>query len=213
MKRTIRIYYALLFLLLLLPGMLRAEERAGKSKKLPKVRMEWGLQAGAGFWTYGGGGNLGELKGRMGWQAGISMAAVWGKWALRPEIRFVRHGVEMTLPDEARPTIDLKSSSIEVPVLFSVRAVEPLRFYAGPVLTVMDRCSYTDPDGLALDVGHVRPTLGYAVGASVLLGRRLLLDLRYTGGFGSVGGSFWNEGPEVKLRGHAVQFGIGYVFK
>ncbi len=210
MKRTIRIIG---FLLLLVPGLLRAEERAPLPKKGPKVRMEWGVQAGAGFWSYAGGDNLGGLKGRMGWQAGISMAAVWGKWALQPEIRFVRHGVDLTLPGESGAKIDLKSSSIDVPVLFSVRAVEPLRIYAGPVLTVMDRCTYADPEGLALDVGHVRPTVGYTVGASVVLGRRMLVDLRYTGGFGSVGGVFWNEGPEVKMRGHAVQLGIGYVFK
>lgn len=210
MKRTIR-WIGLL--LLLLPGMLRAGEQPEKLKKIPKVRMEWGVQAGAGFWTYGGGGNLDALKGRMGWQAGMSMAAVWGKWALQPEIRFVRHGVEMTLPDGKRSSIDLKSNSVEVPVLFSVRAVEPVRFYAGPLLTVLDHCSYTDPEGWSLNVGRVRPTLGYTVGASVLLGRKLLLDLRYTGGFGSVKGIFWNEGPEVRLRGHAVQFGIGYVFR
>lgn len=210
MKRSIRIIG---LLLLLLPGVVRAGERAPKSKKGPKVRMEWGVTAGAGFWSYAGGDNLGDLKGRMGWQAGISMAAVWGRLALQPEIRFVRHGVDLTLPGEAGATIDLKSSSIDVPVLFSVRAVDPLRIYAGPVLTAMDRCSYADPDGLALDVGRVRPTVGYTVGASVVLGRRMLLDLRYTGGFGSVGGVFWNEGPEVKLRGHAVQFSIGYVFK
>lgn len=210
MKRSIRIIG---LLLLLLPGVVRAGEGVPKPKKGPKVRMEWGVTAGAGFWSYAGGDNLGDLKGRMGWQAGISMAAVWGRLALQPEIRFVRHGVDLTLPGEARATIDLKSSSIDVPVLFSVRAVDPLRIYAGPVLTAMNRCSYADPDGLALDVGHVRPTVGYTVGASVVLGRRMLLDLRYTGGFGSVGGVFWNEGPEVKLRGHAVQFSIGYVFK
>lgn len=211
MNGTIRTI-GLALLVLLLPGMLRAQEQPAKPKKGPTVRVEWGVQAGAGFWTYGGEG-LGGQKGRMGWQAGISMAAVWGKWALQPEIRFVRHGVDLTLPGGTGATIDLKSSSIDVPVLFSVRAVDPVRFYAGPVLTAMDRCSYTDPDGLSLDVGHVRPTLGYTVGASVVLGRRMLLDLRYTGGFGSVEGVFWNEGPEVKLRGHAVQFSIGYVFK
>lgn len=120
MKRTIRIIG---FLLLFVPGLLRAGERAPLPKKGPKVRMEWGVQAGAGFWSYAGGDNLGGLKGRMGWQAGISMAAVWGKWALQPEIRFVRHGVDLTLPGESGAKIDLKSSSIDVPVLFSVRAV------------------------------------------------------------------------------------------
>lgn len=211
-----KILLLILFGLQLLPRELPArnpDSGAAAQPKQPKVRTEWGIQAGAGFWTYGGGENLGGLKGCMGWQAGISMAAIWGKWALQPEIRYVRHRVEMTLPGTGAPAIDLKSGSIEVPVLFSVRAVEPLRFYAGPVLTVLDHCTYSDPGGLSLDVGHVRPTLGYAVGASVLLGKRLLIDARYTGGFGSVKGVFWNEGPEVKLRGHAVQIGIGYVFR
>lgn len=203
-------YYILLLLAALLSaGAVRAE---GTNSKLPKVRIEWGLQAGAGYWAYSGE-HTGSLKGRMGWQAGISMAAVWGKWALQPEIRYVRHRVEMTLPGDAAPSLDIKSGSIEVPVLFSFRVLKPLRLYAGPVLTVLDHCTYKDPGGLSLDVGHLRPTLGYAAGVSVVAAGRLAIDLRYTGGFSSVRGVFWDGGPEVKLRGHSVQIGIGYMFK
>ncbi len=204
------LYGILLLLAAILPaGALRAQ---GDTRKTPKVRIEWGLQAGAGFWTYSGE-NIGSVKGRMGWQAGISMAAVWGKWALQPEIRYVRHRVEMALTGDGASTVNLKSGSIEVPVLFSVRVLKPLRFYAGPVLTVLDHCTYDDPEGLSLDVGRVRPTLGYAAGISVMAAGRLAIDLRYTGGFGSVEGVFWYGGPEVKLRGHTVQIGIGYIFK
>ena len=197
--------------LLLLFAWLPAAAKSPKGKAAPLVRFEWGLHAGAGLWGYGSvDGHLGELKGKMGWQAGISAAAVWGRWFLQPEIRYVHNRAEFTHPGGA--VFDLKSNVIEVPILVSVRIARILHLNVGPVVTVMDHCEYTGIGDLSRDVGRTRSTLGYAVGTAVRLGGHWTVDLRYTGGFRAVKNELWDGGPEIPMRGYAVQLSAGYVF-
>jgi len=202
--------FCVILLSLLCATHLSAGAKGPAGAGMPRVRIEWGAHAGVGFWGYGNGSTW-DLKGKTGWQAGISMAAVWGRWALQPEVRYLHHGIEFE-PAPGIEGFDVKSNLIEVPVLVSLRIARILRLNVGPVLTVMDRCEYTGSDGLSRDVGRTRSTLGYAVGTAVKPGKHWLVDLRYTGGFGSVENVFRDGGPAISMRGYSVQLSVGYVF-
>ena len=88
----------------------------------------------------------------------------------------------LRIKPEGAKEINLKSNSIDVPVLVSLRLLRPFRFYAGPVFTVMNDCKQKSGGDL-LDFGRVRPTMSYTVGAGVKLLGHMLIDLRYNGQF------------------------------
>ena len=121
-----------------------------------------------------------EIRNKCGWQAGIVTAVNLGAFAIEPQILYVRQGLRIR--PEGSGELNLKSNSIDVPVLVSLRLLNPVRIYAGPVFTVMNDCKRKDGGDL-LDIGRVRPTMSYTVGAGVVLLRHLLIDVRYNGQF------------------------------
>ena len=101
-----------------------------------------------------------DVKNKLGWQAGIVTAVNLGAFAIEPQILYVRQGLR--IKPEGAKEINLKSNSIDVPVLVSLRLLRPFRFYAGPVFTVMNDCKQKSGGDL-LDFGRVRPTMSYTV--------------------------------------------------
>ena len=108
---------------------------------------------------------------------------------------------------EGQKEINLKSNSIDVPVLLSFRLLRPVRIYAGPVFTVMNDCKQKSGGDL-LDFGRVRPTMSYTVGAGVKL-----LGHRYNGQFKSKKDVVLPDGGKLdKLRTYNVALNFGYLF-
>ena len=113
---------------------------------------------------------------------------------------------------EGGSEINLKSNSIDVPVLVSLRLLNPVRIYAGPVFTVMNDCKQKSGGDL-LDFGRVRPSVSYTVGAGIVLMRHLLIDLRYNGQFRSKHDVVLPDGRQLdKLRTYNVALSFGYLF-
>ena len=107
-----------------------------------------------------------DVKNKLGWQAGITTAVNLGAFAIEPQILYVRQGLRIR--PEGGSEINLKSNSIDVPVLASLRLLNPVRIYAGPVFTVMNDCKQKSGGDL-LDFGRVRPSVSYTVGAGIVL--------------------------------------------
>lgn len=190
-----------------------------KKNAQKRARMEWGLSAGAGWWGYDSTVELYDLQGTVGWQAALQSSIIWNKIALQFEVRYARHGVDLK-PRGSYPEVNMTSNSVEVPILASFRP-GIFRIHFGPVFRVLNNSSYTVPDdvtnpvipgGTRFDFGGVRPTVGFTVGAGVVLGRHWLFDLRYNGDFSAAEGVFYSNGPEVSIREHAVQLSVGFVF-
>ena len=146
----------------------------------PRTRVEWGVIGGINVPDYTTNMSKTDVKNKLGWQAGIVTAVNLGAFAIEPQILYVRQGLR--IKPEGAKEINLKSNSIDVPVLVSLRLLRPFRFYAGPVFTVMNDCKQKSGGDL-LDFGRVRPTMSYTVGAGVKLLGHMLIDLRYNGQF------------------------------
>lgn len=203
---------SLLLLLVLLLFCPKGWAEEGSSRPAPKLQVEWGLALGGGYWFYNTPTEVSDLKCAMGWQAGISTALVWGRWALQPEIRYARHRLDITPTPEA-DKIEVKSNAIEIPILLSWRPTERWRLLAGPMITALNSCKQQNDEGLTFDLGHVRPTIGYTVGVGFKLSKRLLIEARYVGNFSRVESVLWEGGPELKLKGNSLQLNLGVVFK
>ena len=176
----------------------------------PRARVEWGVIGGINIPDYTTNMKAADVKNKLGWQAGIVTAVNLGAFAVEPQILYVRQGLRIR-PEGAKE-INLKSNSIDVPVLASFRLLKPVRIYAGPVFTVMNDCKQKSGGDL-LDFGRIRPTLSYTVGAGVVLMRHLLIDLRYNGQFRSKHEVVLPDGSQLdKLRTYNIALSFGYLF-
>ncbi|MEG1982430.1 MAG: porin family protein [Alistipes sp.] len=202
----------MLLLFLGASAMAQSSNRANnaQSQRKPRVRVEWGVMGGVNFTGFSSGG-LQEIREKVGYQAGISMALNFGRFAIRPEILYVRQRLDVARLS-TDPLIALKSNTIDVPILFSLRLFRPLRLNVGPVFSVMSSCKYTDAEGLKVDFGSVRPTTSYTVGLSLLLAQHLMVDARFIGHFSSSGNIFSADGGEIKMRANSFAVSVGYIF-
>ena len=176
----------------------------------PRTRGEWGVIGGISIPDYTTDMDRTDIRNKCGWQAGIVTAVNLGAFAVEPQILYVRQG--MRIRPEGGEEVNLKSNSIDVPVLLSFRLLRPVRIYAGPVFTVMNDCKQKSGGDL-LDFGRVRPTMSYTVGAGVKLLGHLLVDLRYNGQFKSKKDVVLPDGGKLdKLRTYNVALNFGYFF-
>ncbi len=183
---------------------------ASAAAQRPRTRVEWGVIGGINIPDYSTNMDATDVKNKRGWQAGIVTAVNFGAFAVEPQILYVRQGLRIR--PEGEKEINLKSNSIDVPVLASFRLLHPVRIYAGPVFTVMND-SKQKSGGDLLDFGRVRPSVSYTVGAGVVLIRHLLIDLRYNGQFRSKHDVLLPDGRQLdKLRTYNVALSFGYLF-
>ena len=178
---------------------------AGAAAQRPRARVEWGVVGGINIPDY-----TTNMKNKLGWQAGITTAVNLGAFAIEPQILYVRQGLRIR--PEGGSEINLKSNSIDVPVLASLRLLNPERIYAGPDFTEMNDCKQKSGGDL-LDFGRVRPTMSYTVGAGVKLLGHMLIDLRYNGQFKGKEDVVLPDGSRLdKLRSYNVALSVGYLF-
>lgn len=178
--------------------------------KVPFVRVEWGAIAGVNVPEYSTSDDFASVKNKLGWQMGLVTAVKLGPVAVEPQILYVRQGLRIRTAESGE--LNLRSNSIDVPVLASLRLLKPFRFYVGPVFTVMNDCKRKSGGDL-YDFGRIRPTVSYTVGAGVVLLRHLLVDLRYNGQFRSKHDVVLPDGSRMdKLRTYNVALSVGYIF-
>lgn len=177
----------------------------------PRTRLEWGVLGGINVPDYTTNMTKADVKNKMGWQVGITTAVDLGIIGIEPQILYVRQGIRI-LPEGLSEELNVKSRSVDVPILVSLRLLKPFRIYAGPVFTVLNDCKRKSGDDL-LDFGRVRPTLSYTVGAGVVLLRHLLIDVRYNGQFrGKPDVALPNDVMLPEIRSYNVALSVGYLF-
>ena len=175
----------------------------------PRTRVEWGVIGGINVPDYTTNMSKTDVKNKLGWQAGIVTAVNLGAFAIEPQILYVRQGLR--IKPEGAKEINLKSNSIDVPVLLSVRVLKPLRINVGPVFSVMNDCKYKWGSDL-IDFGRARPTVSYTLGLGLVLGRNFLIDCRYNGQFTSKKTYYTEDAVRIDLKSYSVGVSIGYVF-
>ena len=182
----------------------------GASAQRPRTMVEWGVIGGINIPDYTTNMDAADIRNKLGWQAGIVTAVKLGAFAIEPQILYVRQGLRIRPSGKAE--INLKSNSIDVPVLASFRLLNPLRIYAGPVFTVMNDCKQKSGGDL-LDFGRVRPSVSYTAGAGIVLMRHLLIDVRYNGQFRGKRDVVLPDGSRLdNLRSYNVALSVGYIF-
>lgn len=171
--------------------------------------VEWGVLGGLNFSDFSSKDKSFDVSNKLGFQAGISIGVNLGLVAIQPEILFVRQTFGVEHADIGR--VKVKSNSIDVPVLLSVRVLKPLCINVGPVFSVMNDCKYKWGSDL-IDFGRARPTVSYTLGLGLVLGRNFLIDCRYNGQFTSKKTYYTEDAVRIDLKSYSVGVSIGYVF-
>jgi len=176
-----------------------------------RLKVEWGVVGGINIPDFTTKMDKTDIKNKLGWQAGLAASLHFNRsFSLDPQVLYVRQGLRIR--PEGGGELDLKSNSIDVPVLVSFRLLKPFRIFAGPVFTVMNDCKRKSGQD-RLDFGRIRPTLSYSVGAGVTLLKHLTVDLRYNGQFKAKTDVVLPDGSEMdKLRTYNVALNVGYLF-
>lgn len=170
-------------------------------------RMEMGIKAGVGYMNMSPTAETLSLSPKLGFSGAIAMSLVWSeRYALQMEVGYLFNNVDVRL---AERELELKSNIVEVPLLFSYRGLGPVRLGAGVVFSPLSSGRYlTEVE--KLEFGQLRQTVGYLADVGVMLSRHLLLNLRYTGSFGTVDNYY--EGLEFSTRSWWLAFNVGYMF-
>ena len=214
MKNCKFLIIALLLSILTLPssGQSRRYDDYGRSSRSGSAikGVEWGVLAGLNFPHFSTSGPDFGIDNRLGWQAGLQIGLKFRYFTIGPEVLYVRQSIKLSHADYG--TLKIKTNSIDIPLIFSLRALPMLRINVGPVFTVMNDCKQKSGGDL-LDFGRVRPTMSYTVGAGVKLLGHMLIDLRYNGQFKSKKDVVLPDGGKLdKLRTYNVALNFGYLF-
>jgi hypothetical protein len=154
---------------------------------------------------------------KMGWNAGlVSRIRVVGFGSgvlgaglfLQPEVLYSQNTIKVE-PIQGFEA-QFKMQTVDIPVLLSVK-VSIVRVQVGPVFNVMHK----SPSNLAdFDISVQKPTTGYAVGASIDLGK-LVIDGRYNGQFKELQNSLKAGGnvyDSIKGNLSSWSLGLGLMF-
>lgn len=178
-----------------------------EQEQRPLLSTEWGAGISGTYTGISSGNEDISFSPRIGYGAYIGMSLCVGRYfALHTEIDYHFGNLLVTRGDMSRK---VKSRSIEMPILLTFRGADRLRFSIGPVIAVMDRSRY-DTDTETIEFGAVRPTWNMAVGAGVTLGRRCLLEARYTRALQRTLNQF--EGDEFRSDSYRVVLSLGLLF-
>lgn len=148
-----------------------------------------------------------KLSPRIGVRGALTMTICWHEnYALQLELAYLYNKIEA---QRQSTQYDVKSGVMEIPIMFSYRALWPVRFNIGASLSLAGTARY-DLEQERIEFGRLRPTLGMVAGIGVELSRHLIMEARYTSGFVTTSNYF--EGLEFSTRSHWLTLGIGYIF-
>lgn len=171
--------------------------------------VEWGVMAGLDFPRFSTSSSLVGIDNRLGWRAGLEIALKFRYFAVGPEVWYVRQSVK--LGSSGRETLKIKTNSVDIPLVFSLRALPMLRINAGPVFTVMNDCKFAAGHD-EMYFGRMRPTVSYMLGLGLNIGHTLI-DFRYNGQFDTKKCYYpAEEAVSFNMRGYSLALSVGFVF-
>ena len=184
---------------------------------VPGIRTEFGVMAGVNqpFMRADMGQSTAELKAKTGVVAGLQMGLRFtGVVGIQPEVIYSSNRI--ALEDEKKNfSTDIKCNALQVPVLLSLR-LAAVRVNVGPVFTVVDNPTYLDKSGEKVMFGRLHPTVSYAVGVSVVLLRKLVIDARVSSGVKSMENFLSydakQQGNTIKTTTINAQLKVGVLF-
>lgn len=202
-------WYRIILLATALCGIVAAEAQSlyDVGNRTPSRMVEMGVTIGATYLNTVPKVNDITLEGKVGLRAALMMSMCWQEaYALQMEIGYVHNKIDGKRGHSGQ---QVRSNVVEVPIMFSYRALGPVRLNLGPVLSLASSGRY-DTAVEVIEFGRLRPTLGLTAGVGVELSRHWLVDARFTANLNDTDHYF--EGLEFKARSWWAGLSLGYRF-
>lgn len=178
----------------------------------PSARMEMGVSLSAAYMGISGGDGV-SLAPRLGVRGALVMSLCWSeRYALQVELAYLFNKIRAERAADGGGVTgghDVRSNVMEIPLLFSLRGLGPLRLNVGPVLSLAGTGRY-DSGTERIEFGRLRTTVGYAAGVGVQVSQHLTVDGRFTGNMGRTLNYY--EGLECRNYAYWVTLGVSYMF-
>lgn len=180
-----------------------------------KISMEWGAGIG-GVYTDIAHVSLPDvsLSSHLGFVGHFDMGVVFGRYfAVESEIVYQKVRFDAGYRGVS---YDVRTSSVEMPVMLSLRLGDGvLRFNGGVSFGILSSSGYTEGYE-SLMFGSVIPTWNLTAGAGVYLANALLVELRYThalqDNYNQLGGALNRAGMDFSTRMNRVSLGATVLF-
>ena len=103
---------------------------------------------------------------------------------------------------------DLKTKKLDIPILFGVKVIGPLHFFAGPSFQYITKSDFSQSNFENLSTNDI--SVGLQIGTGLEIGR-LGVDVRWEKGFeNDLDGEFLSTNINVDNRPNQIVFGLSY---
>ncbi len=144
-----------------------------------------------------------DLKNELGYGIGISAKIDLPIVDVGPELWFYRNTATIDGGGE------IKSNSLDVPVVVSLSILGPIAIEAGPSFSLISSAKYDDGSS-TVDLGRIRPEMGYVIGARINLLKILTVSGRFNGCYSRKSVDF--NGGTFDMRYNAWSVAVGAKF-
>lgn len=187
---------------------------AASSAEARRPAVRWGILGGLNASDYSFRDNRADIENKLGWQLGLMTSLDFARFSIEPQVIYMHQTFRYANVGEKR-SATLKSRSIDLPILVAFDVLGPVRLFAGPVVTVMNKCRggggvFEESEGFSLS--SLRSTCSYTLGVEPRFMKHFRADLRYNGQFKAKNHVRMPDGLEGKMRQHSVSLNVGYFF-
>ncbi len=148
------------------------------------------------------------IENNIGYALGGSAKIDLGKFSAGPELWYTRNTA--TLSGYYSDTnAKIKSNSLDLPVLASMRFLQVIDVEAGPSFSLLSRAKVEVGDE-TYDIGRIKPNVGYVVGARLTILKVLVVGARFNGTFGSEEVAFGDDVRELRTNSYTISVGAKF---
>ncbi len=153
----------------------------------------------------------GAISNDSGFQVGASVSASVLFLSITPELIYSQNNFTVSDMSILNQPFDVKSKSLDVPVIVGLTLLGPIRVEAGPSFSVMSKATAT-AGGDSTEIGRVNSKTGYVLGVSVKI-FKFTVGARFNGQFGGTNNTFSSQkGDSYDIRKFSYSARIGYKF-
>ncbi len=185
----------------------------GSSAKYSENPLFTAIVAGVSLPTYTEKSGDLEFSKSMGWGMGLVWGIDVGALEIVPEIWFRQNSYTM-YNNVTRKTLSVVGNGVELPIMAAIK-MGLMRLNLGVALSLMDNnMAHIEGKTDQIEIGRMRSTAGYLVGVSGIVAKRVVVDLRCTGSFASVGSAWYDASNDViyDYGYYAFSLNVGYRF-
>lgn len=148
------------------------------------------------------------ISNRAGYQIGADITFQTPLISISPEVLYTNNKFKLQNSDILGAKCEVRDQSIDIPIVLGISFLGPFILEAGPVFSVYSDAHATFyGDYSMMNLGRIRPSMGYLAGVKLKLFNKIILGARYHGhrDYHSFGNNGYN------IRSHSYSVSVGYI--